>query len=245
MVEKKTVIVTGASSGLGKAIALSLGQAGYFVVVHYNTGQEQAERVVASIRTSGGCGTSLQADIRNLQACRQLIETTTRETGRIDALVNSAGVKIDAPIETMRETDFDKVMDVNVKGVFNMCQSVVPIMFSQGAGAIVNLSSGVSAVGYPNMVNYVASKAAVNGMTRALAKELGPKGITVNAVAPGLVETPMTDGYDAARKQAYIERVPLKRLGTPEDIAAAVKWFLSEEAAFVNGQVLFVNGGLH
>lgn len=242
---KKTVIVTGASSGLGKAIALTLADANYQVVVHYNSGKESADELVKTIEASGQTAIALKADIRDSKSCLNLVKTVKSHYGRIDALVNSAGIKIDAPIESMSEADFDNVMAVNVKGVFNMCQHVTPVMFAQGSGAIVNLSSGVSAVGYPNMINYVASKAAVNGMTRALAKEFGPRGITVNAIAPGLVETPMTAAYDDNHKQNYIERVPLKRLGTPEDIASAVKWFLSKEAAFVNGQVLFVNGGLH
>jgi 3-oxoacyl-[acyl-carrier protein] reductase len=242
--QDKVAVVTGASRGIGRAIAERLAGEGAKVVVNHRASAGQAEEVVLAIREQGGDAIAIQADVSDFQQAFDLIQSAVNEYGRIDILVNNAGTTRDTLLMMMKEADWDLVVDTNLKSVFNCCKAVARGMVRQRSGRIVNITSVAGLAGNAGQTNYAASKAGVVGFTKSLAKELGSRGITVNAVAPGFVPTALTNDLPDDLKQAAIEMTPLGRFGQPEEVAAAVAYFASDEAGFITGQVLSVDGGL-
>ncbi len=240
----KTVIVTGASRGIGKGIALAFGQLGANVVVNYNSKVDEANQVVQAIEAAGGKGIAVQANVGDFDSAKQLVDEAVKAFGQVDILVNNSGVTKDQLMLRMQEEDFDQVINVNLKGNWNMIKHVSRAMLKQRSGRIINISSVVALIGNAGQSNYVASKAGVIGMTKSLAKEFGKKQVTVNAVAPGFIETEMTDNLPAELRDAYLAQIPLARLGQVEDIAEAVLFLASEKASYITGQVISVNGGM-
>jgi 3-oxoacyl-[acyl-carrier protein] reductase len=240
--ENKVVIITGAGSGIGKETALLFEKEGAKVVVA-DMNEKAGEETVAEIKKNGE-GFFVKLDVSNREQSKQMVKTTLEKYGRIDVLINNAGIVQDAFLSKMTEEQWDKVIDVNLKGVFNCTQAVVEVMMNQGNGVIINTSSIVGLNGNVGQVNYAATKAGLIGMTKTLAKELGKKGIRVNAVAPGFIATPMTSNVPEKILEMMKEKTPLRRLGVPKDIANAYLYLASDEANFVNGAVLCVDGGL-
>lgn len=238
---KPVVIITGASGGIGQGIAKVFLNRGYRAFLHTH----QKPDVIAALKANypEDDVAIFQGDLTDPHTAKNLASVVLETMGRVDVLVNNAGLKIDAEIENMSLETFQKVIDVNLTATFLLTQAIVPLMKKQASGAIVNISSGIGYQGRPGNTNYAASKGALIGLTPSLAKELGPRGIRVNAVAPGLIPTEMTAYYSSAAQDAYRESVPLKRLATPQDIGKAVYFLASDEAAFISGQTLFVNGG--
>jgi 3-oxoacyl-[acyl-carrier protein] reductase len=231
----KTALVTGGSKGIGRAIARELAAAGATVVVGYRSGREEAESVAAEIG-----GRAVAADVADLAAAKSLVE----QAGDLDILVNNAGVTRDGLIVRMPDDDWRTVLETNLSSVFYTCRAAARGMMRRRAGAIVNLSSIVGLHGNPGQTNYAASKAGIIGFTKSLARELGQRGVRANVVAPGYVTTQLTDVLPEEAKQAMLANTPLGRLGSPEDVARAVRFLVSDEAAFITGEVLLVDGGL-
>lgn len=244
MLKGKTAIVTGAARGIGRAIALKLASNGVNIVLNYRSSEEKAIEVEEEIKKLGVEVLRVQGDISKLADVENLVNSAKDRFGVIDIMVNNAGITKDTLILRMKEEEFDSVIDTNLKGVFNCLKSITPIMVKQKTGKIINLSSVVGIVGNAGQVNYAASKAGVIGMTKSLAKEVGSRGITVNAVAPGFIETEMTEVLGEKLKEESKKAIPLKRLGTPEDVAAVVSFLASDEANYVTGQVINVDGGM-
>lgn len=244
MLENKVAIVTGASRGIGRAIALTLAGYGASVVVNYNGSKEKAEEVVTEIKNNGGTAIVYQADASDFEAVKNMFAHVVKEFGKIDILVNNAGITRDNLILKMTEEEFDAVIDTNLKGVFNCLKQASRIMLKQKSGRIINISSVVGLIGNPGQVNYSAAKAGVIGMTKSLAKELGSRGITVNAVAPGYINTDMTAVLSDELKDKVTDNIPLRRLGEVIDIAETVAFLASEKASYITGQTIQVDGGL-
>ena len=244
MFKNKTALVTGASRGIGRAIALALAEEGAAIVINYVNNRSLAEEVVREIEESGRKALAVCADVSNFEEAGALVGKAKELFGSVDILVNNAGVTKDGLIMRMTEEDFDRVLEVNLKGAFNCCRHVVPLMVKQRSGRIINITSIVGLVGNAGQANYAASKAGLIGLTKSLAKEIGSRGITVNAVAPGFIETDMTSGLNEKMKEDAKENIALKKLGTPVDIANAVCFLASEKAAYITGQVISVDGGM-
>jgi 3-oxoacyl-[acyl-carrier protein] reductase len=251
-VEKKTnqtfaghvALVTGASQGIGEAIALDLAEEGLFVVL-VDIQPEKLTAVAERISRGGGQASVRTADVSRFDQAAAVVEAVVKEKRQIDYLVNNAGVTRDNLMMRMREEEWDAVMAVNLKGVFNFCRAAVRPMISRRFGRIVNISSVVGVMGNAGQTNYSASKAGVIGLTKSLAREVAGREVTVNAVAPGYIATAMTEGLPEAVKKAFLEMIPMKRMGTPEEVARAVKFLLSDQAAYITGQVIHVNGGMY
>lgn len=244
MAEQKVAVVTGASRGIGRAIALELASKGVFVVINYNGSKERAEEVKAEIEKNGGSAAVYQCNVSQFDECEQFLKYVVKEHGRIDILVNNAGITRDGLLMKMSEEDFDKVIDVNLKGTFNTIRFASRQMLKQRSGRIINMSSVVGISGNAGQVNYASSKAGVIGLTKAAARELASRGITVNAVAPGFIETEMTDVLSDAVKEASVAQIPLGKFGKPEDIAKTVAFLASDDAGYITGQVIQVDGGM-
>ncbi len=240
----KVAIITGGSRGIGRAITQELAQRGACVVVNYQRSAEAAEEVVSAITHAGGQALAVQADVGDYEQAARLVQTTLDAYGQVDILVNNAGTTRDQLLITMRETDWDDVLRTNLKSLFNCCKAVARPMVKRRYGRIINISSVSGIAGQGGQTNYAASKAGVIGFTKSLAKELGPRSITVNAVAPGFVTTDLIADLPEELKQRAIEATPLRRMGTPTEVAYAVAFLASDEAAFITGEVLTVDGGL-
>ena len=242
--EGKTALVTGGSRGIGRAICLELAASGATVLVNYHSNAGAAEEVVAAIEASGGAAIALQADVKCAEQVSSLFEQATAETGSLDILVNNAGITRDNVIMMMKPTDFDLVLSTNLRSCWLCCKAASRIMMRKRRGSIVNITSVVGIAGNGGQTNYAASKAGIIGLTKSLAKELASRGVRVNAVAPGFVETEMTADLSEDIKGKAIEAIPLGRLGAPADIAKAVAFLASPEAAYITGHTLVVDGGM-
>ena len=240
---KRTVIITGASKGIGAATAIYFANKGYNVVINYNESYQSASLLSRSLNERGCNTVAIKANIANRLDAQRLISETIDRFGGIEVLVNNAGVSFIGTIDDTDEYDSDRIFDINLKGVFNCCKAVTPHMVSQKHGKIINISSMWGQVGASCEVAYSASKAGVIGLTKALAKELAPSGITVNAIAPGLIETSMNNDISAEDLSAFVNDIPLGRMGNPNEIAAAVYFLASNEADYITGQILGINGG--
>ncbi|BCZ48269.1 3-ketoacyl-ACP reductase [Clostridium gelidum] len=244
MLKGKCAIITGASRGLGKAIALKFASLGANIVLNYRSSEKEALEVENEIKEMGVEVLSVKGDISKLQEVENLVSLAKERFGNIDIIVNNAGITKDTLILRMKEEDFDSVIDVNLKGVFNCLKAITPIMVKQKHGKIINMSSVVGLTGNAGQVNYAASKAGVIGMTKSLAREVGSRGITVNAVAPGFIETDMTHELNDKVKEEAKKNIPLKRFGNPEDVANVVAFLASESSDYITGQVIQVDGGM-
>lgn len=244
MLNGKIAVVTGASRGIGKAIAMKFAQLGATVVINYNGSAQKAEKVKQSIIADGGRAVIKQCNVADYDACEAFIKEVIDQFGRIDILVNNAGITKDGLIMRMSEEDFTNVVDVNLKGTFHCIRFASRQMMKQRSGRIINMSSVVGISGNAGQINYAASKAGVIGMTKSAAKELASRGITVNAIAPGYIETDMTNVLSDKVKEETMKQIPLGRLGQTGDIAAAAAFLASDEAGYITGQVLAVDGGM-
>ena len=238
----QTALVTGASRGIGRAVALALAEAGAEVVVNYSSSPDAADAVVGEITGSGGRAYALQANVADEEAVNDLIKTVIERSGRIDVLVNNAGITRDGLLMRMKTEDWQSVINLNLSGVFLCTRAVTRPMLKQKSGRIINITSVVGLMGNAGQSNYAAAKAGVVGFTRSTAKEMASRGITVNAVAPGFVATDMTKDLDA---EGILAAIPLGRFGTPEQVAGAVRFLAADPAsAYITGQVLQVDGGM-
>jgi len=236
-------VVTGASQGIGEAIALEISRAGSEVIL-VDIQKEKLEEVADKIKENNGKASFFCADVSRMGQTVEVVEAIVKNYQRVDHLVNNAGITRDNLLMRMKEEEWDAVLAVNLKGVFNFSKAVIRSMISNRYGRIVNISSVVGLMGNAGQCNYAASKAGVIGFTKSLAREVAARGITVNAVAPGYIITPMTESLPESVKKMFIDLIPVKRLGTVDEIAHAVKFLLSDEAAYITGQVINVNGGM-
>lgn len=242
---RSAAVVTGASRGIGREIALALSKRGLHVLLTYASRTEEAEAVVRMIRGEGGDAEAYRLNVADSGAVAGFFRDAVKNRVRLDVLVNNAGITKDGMLLRMKDEDFDAVLDVNLKGAFYCLRSAAAIMASQRYGRIVNIASVVGQSGNAGQINYAAAKAGLIAMTKSAAKELGSRGITVNAVAPGFIETDMTAALADDVKAAYSQNIPLKRFGTTRDVAEAVAFLASPESGYITGQVLAVNGGLY
>lgn len=244
MTGKRVALVTGASRGIGRAIALRLAAEGCYVVINYNGSKEKAEEVQQEILQAGGQAHIYQCNVADFQACGEMFKDTISKMGHLDILVNNAGITKDGLLMGMSEEDFSKVVDTNLKGTFYCIRHAARTMIKQKKGRIINLSSIVGISGNAGQANYAASKAGVIGLTKSAAKELASRGITVNAIAPGFICTDMTQVLPEQVKEKIWTQIPMGGFGNPQDVAAAAAFFASEEAGYITGQVLMVDGGM-
>ncbi|MGD9678646.1 MAG: 3-oxoacyl-[acyl-carrier-protein] reductase [Vulcanibacillus sp.] len=244
MLNSKVAVVTGASRGIGREIVLTLAKAGANVVINYMGNKDLAEEVAVEVRQMGRDALVIKADVSNSEEVENLVSKTLEYFGKIDILVNNAGITRDNLIIRMKEDDWDKVIDTNLKSVFLTSKAISKIMIKQREGKIINISSVVATLGNAGQANYVAAKAGVIGLTKTLARELAPRGINVNAVAPGFIQTDMTANLSDIIKDKLLEQIPLGRLGQAKDIANIVKFLVTDEASYMTGQVIHVDGGI-
>lgn len=241
---EKIVIVTGGSRGIGRAIALELGGSGATVIVNYNSSADAAQAVLDEIKAAGGAGMVYQADVSNAEQVDAMFKAVTKEYGKIDVLVNNAGTTRDNVIMMLKPEDFDTVINTNLRSAWLCSKTASRAMMRKRTGRIINITSVVGIAGNGGQTNYAASKAGMIGLTKSLAKEVASRGITVNAVAPGFIETDMTSDLSNDLKETAINAIPLGRMGAAEDVAKAVAFLASDDAAYITGQVLVVDGGM-
>lgn len=244
MLKDKIAVVTGASRGIGKAIALELAKQGADVVVNYSGSKERAMEVKEEIEAMGRTAWVMQCDISDFVACEEFMKEVIKECGQIDILVNNAGITKDGLLMAMKEDQFDQVIAVNLKGCFNCIRFASKYMMKKRNGVIINMSSVSGVLGNAGQANYSASKAGIIGLTKSAARELAARNIRVNAIAPGFVETEMTDALGENVKEEAVKQIPLKRFGKPDDIAAMVAFLAEDKAAYITGQVICVDGGM-
>lgn len=244
MTDAKTALVTGAGRGIGRAVALRLAASGFCVAVNYNRSEKHAEEVCEIIKAGGGTAVPFQGNVSSPEDVKALFAAVEKELGRVAVLVNNAGITRDGLLMRMAEEDWDSVIKANLSSVFYCTKEAIRGMVRAKWGRIVNISSVVALIGNPGQGNYCASKAGIIGFTKATAREYAGKGITVNALAPGFITSEMTDALPEAAREALLRQVPAGRPGTPEDVAAAAAFLASEEAAYINGQVIAVDGGM-
>ena len=242
--EGRVVLVTGSSRGIGRETAAYLGERGYRVAVHYASSANPAEELVARLKEVGGDAEAFQADVADPEACTALVKAVAERFGALDALVNNAGITRDGLALRMKDDDWRQVIDTDLSAAFYLSRAALRYLLKSETGRIVNVSSVVALRGNAGQANYIASKAGLIGLTKALASEYAGKGVTVNAVAPGFIESDMTASLAPELKEAYLQQIPAGRFGSPEDVAAVVAFLASEGAAYVNGQTLAVDGGM-
>ncbi|WEG11615.1 3-oxoacyl-[acyl-carrier-protein] reductase [Pullulanibacillus sp. KACC 23026] len=240
----KNALVTGASRGIGRAIALELGHKGFNVAVNYSGSEAKANEVVQELQNLGVQAFAVQCDVSDSEAVQGMVKQVLETWGTLDVLVNNAGITRDTLLMRMKEEDWDAVINTNLKGVFNTTKAVTRPMMKQKAGTIINVASVVGIMGNAGQANYVAAKAGVIGLTKSSARELAPRNITVNAVAPGFISTDMTDELTEDIKQAMLKEIPLARFGQPEDVAGVVSFLASDAASYMTGQVFRIDGGM-
>lgn len=242
--DNKIAFITGASRGIGKAIAISLAKDGIYVIINYRNNEESAKEVLDEITNLGGNGEIIQGDISNFDESKEVIDKIVQECGKIDIMVNNAGITRDQLLLRMTEEDFDSVINVNLKGTFNCIKNVTRSMMKKRSGKIINIASVVGLSGNIGQSNYAASKAGIIGLTKSVAREFASRGIQVNAVAPGFIETDMTNTLSDQVKDELLKRIPLNKLGKPEDVANVVSFLASDKADYITGQVITVDGGM-
>ena len=241
----KIALVTGGSRGIGRAIAIRLSEMGVFTFINYFQNTKSASETLRIIRDKGGDGKICQFDVSDFEGTQKAIKNIVDEQGRIDILVNNAGISNSGFFVRTREKEWDTMIEINLKGVFNCCRAVTKSMMKQRRGRIINMSSVVAEGGNSGQVCYSASKAGIIGLTKSLAKELGPRNICVNAVAPGFIDSDMTSSLSEEIRETIIDQIPLSKSGTPEDVAGVVAFLVSRDADYITGQVLHVNGGVY
>ncbi|MGV2620021.1 3-oxoacyl-[acyl-carrier-protein] reductase [Halobacillus sp. ACCC02827] len=244
MLQDRSALVTGASRGIGKAIALELAAKGAKVAVNFAGSEDKAEAVVQEIRENGGTAIKIQANVSDADDVKRMVKTVVDEFGSLDILINNAGITKDNLLMRMKEEEFDAVIDTNLKGVFLCTKGVTRQMMKQKYGRIINVASIVGVSGNPGQANYVAAKAGVIGMTKSNAKELAARNIHVNAVAPGYIATDMTDALTDEQREQMLNLIPLSRLGEAKDVARVVRFLASEDADYMTGQTLHIDGGM-
>lgn len=240
----KVALVTGGSRGIGRAIAERFAKEGATVALTYVNGEEAAADAVAAITAEGGTARAYRVDIADEEQVRALMKAVADDFGRIDILVNNAGVTADSYLMMMSKTNWDKVLDTNLGGIFNTCKQVLPLMLRQKGGSIVNVTSVAGLVGTAGQTNYSAAKHGIIGLTKSLAREISGKNIRVNAIAPGYIETDMLSKVPEKMREEYVTRVPAKRFGQPDEVAKVAAFLASDEASYIIGQTLVVDGGL-
>ncbi|NLG82664.1 MAG: 3-oxoacyl-[acyl-carrier-protein] reductase [Bacilli bacterium] len=240
----KIAIVTGGATGIGRAISLKLASLGATVIVNYNSSSKEAENLVTEIKALGKDAYYVQANVANFSEAEKLINFAVEKFNRLDILVNNAGVTADTLILRMKEEEFDRIINVNLKGTWNCSKHAAKVMAKQRDGKIVNIASVVGLIGNIGQTNYAASKAGIIGLTKSLARELAKRNVNCNVVAPGFIETKMTEVLPEEIKQEYLKNIPLERLGKPEDIANLVAFLVSDLASYITGQVINCDGGL-
>lgn len=243
MLTEKIALVTGASRGIGKAIAMELAERGATVIVNYSGSEEKAQQTVSEIKKNGGEAVAVKCDVADFAACEKLAKDVIGRYGRLDILVNNAGITRDGLIMKMSEQDFDSVMDTNLKGTYNMIRHFSRWFLKQKSGRIINIASVSGVIGNAGQANYSASKAGVIGLTKAVAREFSGRGICINAVAPGFIDTDMTRQMSEDAKKGIEAMIPMGHMGKPEDVARLVG-FLADEAEYITGQVICVDGGM-
>lgn len=241
----KIALITGGSRGIGKSIAKRLASEGATVVINYTQNETAAENTKKEIEESGGTVITSKFDVANFDTVHEEVDKIIEKLGGLHILINNAGITKDTLLMRMKEEDWDNVISINLKGIFNCTKAVTRNMFKQREGRIVNLTSVVGEMGNAGQTNYAASKAGIIGFTKACAREMATRGITVNAVSPGFIKTDITDELPEDIRKDYISRIPLNRFGTPEDIAGAVAFLVSEDAGYITGEVFRVNGGIY
>lgn len=240
----KVAIVTGASRGIGKACALRLAADGFTVVINYSRSEDEAQAVLDEIKAKGGDGMLFKADVSDFAQVKEMVKAVDKAYGQIDVLVNNAGIVRDEYLLMLNPDNLDKCFDLNVKGYFYCAQQVALKMFRKKSGVIINMSSVSGQLALAGQSTYSATKGAVNSMTAVLAKELAPKGIRVNAVAPGFIATEMIDALSAEKKEEYLKNIPLRRFGKAEEVAAVVSMLAKDELSYLTGQVITLDGGI-
>lgn len=240
----KLAIITGGTRGIGKQIALTFAKEGYNIAINYRTENEDLKNTKKEIEENNVKCFTFQGDVTNFKDCEQFVKQIVEEFGSIDVLVNNAGITRDTLLMRMKEEDFKQVIDTNLIGTFNVTKNVISYMMKARSGRIINISSVVGISGNAGQTNYAASKAGIIGFTKSLAKEVASRNITVNAVAPGFIETQMTDVLKEDIKEEIAKKIPLKRMGTPQDVANVVKFLASSDSSYITGQVINIDGGM-